>query len=70
MTNERIIESNATYLGDGVYVARADHDPNMVELFLHNGMHKGDTIFLEPDVFEALLKWYSSVNGVKIRVEK
>lgn len=60
-------EDGAVYLGDGVYVA---DNGGMVELFLHNGIHKGDTIFLEPDVFEALIKWYSAVYGVSIKMEK
>lgn len=43
-----------SYLGDGVY---AEFDGYQIELYLHNGREKLDSIILEPEVWSKLLKF-------------
>lgn len=43
-----------TYLGDGVY---ADVENGMIKLTAENGLRAYNTIFLEPEVYEALVKF-------------
>ncbi len=43
------------YIGDGVY---ADVDRGMIKLTAENGLCATDTIYLEPEVFEALQQFY------------
>lgn len=42
------------YLGDGVYV---DHDGYMLVLTTEDGIDVTNKIYLEPEVYEALLKY-------------
>lgn len=44
-------EQRKTYLGDSVYAALED---GMMKLTSENGMEATNTIYLEPEVFEAL----------------
>lgn len=46
--------SEKVYLGDGVYAA---YDGHMVELTTSNGDIDTNTIFLEPQVIESLLRY-------------
>lgn len=50
------------YLGDSVYV---DLELGQVKLTTENGIEKTNTIFLEPQVMDALIQWYKDLNGVK-----
>jgi hypothetical protein len=43
-----------TYLGDSVY---ADVDKGMIKLTTENGLRATNTIFLEPEVYEALIRF-------------
>jgi len=47
------------YLGDGVYV---ELENNMIKLTTENGIEITNTIYLEPEVYTALVKW---VEGLK-----
>jgi len=49
------------YLGDSVY---ADIDNGMVKLTTENGMGPSNTIYLEPEVYRALLSY---VERLKVR---
>ena len=42
------------YLGDGVYV---DSEKGMLKLTAENGISATDTIWLEPEVYAALVKY-------------
>ena len=42
------------YLGDSVY---AEIEGGMIKLTTNNGMRDVDTIFLEPEVYEALVRY-------------
>lgn len=42
------------YLGDSVYAEIID---GMLRLTTNNGMGPSNTIFIEPKVYEALVKW-------------
>ena len=53
------------YLGDGVY---ADDDGYMLHLYLDNGNRKTDEIFLEDDVFAAMLRFVEKTRNVKIDI--
>lgn len=52
-----------TYLGDSVYAESVDTG---VVLTTENGMGPSNTIFLEPEVLDALFRW---VEGIKKRKE-
>ena len=43
-----------TYLGDSVYAERVD---GMIKLTTDNGMGASNTIYLEPEVYQALREW-------------
>lgn len=43
-----------SYLGDGVYVEAVN---GMVRLTTEDGISVTNEIFLEPEVFQALVKW-------------
>jgi hypothetical protein len=45
---------DATYLGDGLYV-RLNRD--QYEVFAHNGVEAINTVYLDPHVLEAFLKF-------------
>jgi hypothetical protein len=49
------VNSNATYLGDAVYVSRTDYH---VYLEVSNGLGCTDRVVLEPSVMNAFLQWY------------
>ena len=42
------------YLGDGVYV---EEEGGMIKLTTEDGMRVTNCIYLEPDVWRALLRW-------------
>lgn len=46
-----------TYLGDGVYVAE---DGEGIRLTTEDGISVTNTIFIEPEVYEALLKFMAT----------
>ena len=54
---------NKTYLGDGVY---ADTDRGVVKLTTENGVATTNTIILEPEVLDALLRWVGYNKVTKI----
>lgn len=49
-----------SYLGDGVYVCVEN---GMLKLTAENGITASDTIFLEPEVYEALVNFWNRVTG-------
>ena len=53
MSNEKV------YLGDGVY-ADWEHGTTMVKLTTEDGVLATNTIFLEPDVMEELIAWWTA----------
>jgi hypothetical protein len=56
------MSENANYLGDGVY---ADFDGYQIELKANSHDNPTDVIYLEPSVFESLLR-YARRMGFKI----
>jgi len=46
---------NKTYLGDSVYVEL--NMAQQIELTTDNGDGPSNTIYLEPEVYQALVKW-------------
>ena len=54
---------NKTYLGDGVYV---EADRGVVTLTTENGVAITNTIILEPEVLDALLRWVEYNKVTKI----
>ena len=46
------------YLGDGVYV---EIDRGMLKLTAENGIFSTDTIYLEPQVYEALIRYVERI---------
>lgn len=44
----------AAYLGDGVYIEPDQGRPDMLRLYTSNGIDETNTIFLEPEVADAL----------------
>ena len=54
MTNKK------SYLGDGVYVCV---EGGMLKLTAENGIVATDTIYLEQEVYEALVAYYNRVTG-------
>lgn len=46
------------YLGDGVYV---DVEKGMLKLTMENGIETTNTIFLEPEVYEALVRYVERI---------
>jgi len=44
----------AFYLGDGCYVK---HDGHHVIIFTHNGIHSTNSVYMDENVFAALLNW-------------
>lgn len=56
---------NKEYLGDGVYVARAD---NGLVLTTENGIRITNTIFLEPEVLLALGEYVKRLTGKSVVV--
>jgi hypothetical protein len=55
-------EAPAEYLGDGVY---AIFDGSGVWLHANDHLHPSDKVYLEPQVLEALNKFYNNARGVK-----
>lgn len=51
-----------SYLGDSVY-AELDFDRGMVKLTTENGFGPSNTIWMEPDVLDALVAWYARVTS-------
>jgi len=51
-----------TYLGDSVY---ADSDGHMITLTTENGGPPSNTIYLEPEVYESLVKFVTFVMELK-----
>lgn len=49
--------SDKDYLGDGVYVEWDDVSPNTLRLTAENGVAVQNEIFLEKEVFEALVRY-------------
>lgn len=47
-------DENKTYLGDGVY---AEHDGYMISVYTSNGITKGEPIYFEPEVLDALIRF-------------
>lgn len=50
------------YMGDSVYV---EMENGMVKLFLDNGLGPSDTIFLEPTVAEALVRYFKRLKVIE-----
>lgn len=50
------------YLGDGVYV-EFDRAPNMLKLTTENGIEVTNTIYLEPEVYTALVAYVDALKG-------
>ncbi len=48
------------YLGDGLYVG---FDGYQVKLYSHNGVHPTNSVYLEPEVLRAFVKWLQE-NGM------
>ena len=55
----RAIEKTAEYLGDAVY---ADVESGMIKLMTWDGLTVQDQIYLEPAVFEALVRFAKARN--------
>ncbi|MGC1176693.1 MAG: hypothetical protein WA843_01365, partial [Candidatus Saccharimonadales bacterium] len=51
-------DENSTYLGDGVYGHVDDH--NRTWIVTYNGISISNKICLDPEVFEAAIKFYHS----------
>lgn len=49
-----------TYLGDSVY---AELESGMIKLYTDNGFGPQDVIYLEPEVYQALLKFVEMLNN-------
>jgi hypothetical protein len=52
------MSKDKTYLGDGVYGEW--EDGTMVKLTTEDGISATNTIFLEPEVMEALIAWWTA----------
>jgi hypothetical protein len=50
----------AEYLGDSVYV---EVENGMLKLTTNNGMGASNTIFLELEVYQALVRYYERIEG-------
>lgn len=59
-------EVGPDYLGDGLYV---NHDSFQYELFTKGGLHVS-SVFLEPQVLQAFLRYIERIENVKITVTK
>lgn len=59
-------DNNRTYLGDSVYV---ENDPgtNMIKLYTNNGFGADQVIYLEPEVWDALVEWKNCNNVIRLR---
>ena len=55
------------YLGDGVY---AEVEQGMVRLSTNNGYGDHAVIFLEPEVFAALTRWWERVRRLEQQKQK
>ena len=55
------MDETKEYLGDSVYVVVED---GMIKLTTENGYKVSNTIFIEPQVMEAFIKWYKRLNEV------
>lgn len=51
---------NREYLGDSVYV---ELEYGMLKLIVNNGVEDGDTIYLEPSVYAALVKYVERIEN-------
>ena len=49
------------YLGDGAY---AQFDGYGVSVTAENGIEATDTVYLEPEVYDALVKYWNDVHGM------
>jgi hypothetical protein len=49
------------YLGDSVYVEIED---GMLKLYLDNGHGPSDTIYLEPEVYDALTRYVARLKSI------
>jgi hypothetical protein len=63
MTGETMNRVDQTYLGDGVYV---EADRGVVKLTTENGVATTNTIILESEVLDALLRWVEYNKATKI----
>ena len=53
------------YLGDGVYVDIDERMPGIV-LTTEDGISIQNTIFLEPSVYVALLRWHKRMEKIEV----
>ncbi len=59
-------ELRKTYLGDSVYVEE-EGETRMIKLYTNNGFGPSNIIYLEPEVWEALVRWKEESNVVRLR---
>lgn len=56
--------SDKSYLGDGVYIEWDDHAPNVLRLTTENGVEVQNEIFLEEEVYNALLDYVTRTSFI------
>lgn len=56
-----------SYLGDGVYVKKCESGEDTIVLYTFDGLHVKDEIFIEPEVFQSLMRWIGAQYKVEIR---
>ena len=62
-------DSEPGYLGDGVYIKRSETSPNDIVLYTFDGLNVGNEIYIEPEVFQAMMRWIGKQYSVEIKVE-
>ena len=62
-------DSEPGYLGDGVYIKRSESCSNDIVLYTFDGLHIKDQIYIEPEVFQAMMRWIGKQYKVSIKVE-
>ena len=55
-----------TYLGDGLY---ADYDGYQIVLTAENGLGVTNTVYLEPDVYTALVRYHEGLVDAQLRAQ-
>lgn len=62
------VENEPGYLGDGVYIKRSESCANDLVLYTFDGLHVKNKIYIEPEVFQNMLRWIGTQYKVEIKV--
>ena len=61
--------SEPEYLGDGVYIKRSESCANDIVLYTFDGLTVKNEIYIEPEVFQSMMRWIGSQYKVEIKVD-